>query len=184
MMTAVLMVGWEWSLRLEDAGLGEGMPNTVQLVADPGLSNISGRNLMAIRRPGLTPKPTMSQRGASLRPGPKAVRLCRPVIIRLQCCGRLARAAFAVSGSDHQLLEKNDRAGSEAGATFLVIGHCRHDHFRKLHLFRADCSPTRTKAHPHRRCADRHRRKPAWRYHGTRRPANGGDRGEPARTRP
>jgi hypothetical protein len=44
MMTAVLMVGWEWSLRLEDAGLGEGMPNTVQLVADPGLSNISGRN--------------------------------------------------------------------------------------------------------------------------------------------
>jgi hypothetical protein len=56
MMTAVLMVGWEWSLRLEDAGLGEGMPNTVQLVADPGLSNISGRNLMAIRRPGLTPQ--------------------------------------------------------------------------------------------------------------------------------
>jgi hypothetical protein len=44
MMTAVLMVGWEWSLRLEDAGLGEGMPNTIQLVADPGLSNISGRN--------------------------------------------------------------------------------------------------------------------------------------------
>jgi len=55
MMTAVLMVGWEWSLRLEDAGLGEGMPNTVQLVADPGLSNISGPNQMAIRRPGLNP---------------------------------------------------------------------------------------------------------------------------------